>query len=453
MATRQPRKKLPAFAETPAAAGPEVATDRAGGPDQPTGSQFTGRVIVLLKEKAAQKTLSDALGLRVARASDFAASAVRVEETGGADAILFDEIGACVMTLAPDQHNKLQGMADESSSIILANEPEQIMYAINAEYWRGYRDGVTSTIDRMIAGGPDQPAEQEDEPKTVQAMKQDRATWGLQLTKTIDSKFTGRGIRIAVLDTGLDLAHPDFKGRSIVSQSFIQGQAVQDGHGHGTHVIGTSCGTATPLVMPRYGVASDVQIFAGKVLSNQGSGADAGILAGINWAVANKVHVISMSLGAPTNVGDAFSPVYEGVAQRALAAGSLIVAAAGNESQRPMIIRPVGRPANCPSILSVAALDINLRVAPFSNRGLNPNGGQVDIAGPGVNVYSTWLMPRRYNTISGTSMATPHVAGIAALWAESQKISGYALWVKIVQSARRLQLPSADVGTGLVQAP
>jgi subtilisin family serine protease len=132
----------------------------------------------------------------------------------------------------------------------------------------------------------------------------------------------------------------------------------------------------------------------------------------------------------------------------------LIVAAAGNESQRPTYIAPVGHPANCPSILAVAAIDARFLVAFFSCAGINPQGGQVDIAGPGVQIRSSWPRPRLYNTISGTSMATPHVAGIAALYAEaSRNARGRALWAALIQNARRLALPSRDVGAGLVQAP
>jgi subtilisin family serine protease len=139
-----------------------------------------------------------------------------------------------------------------------------------------------------------------------------------------------------------------------------------------------------------------------KVLSNQGSGADAGILAGIQWAITNKCPVVSMSLGAPVFPGEGFSQIFEMVAQRALAAGTLIIAAAGNDSARPGTIRPVGHPANCPSIMAVGALDVQMRVASFSNGGLNQQGGQVDIAGPGVAVRSSWPRPVLHNTISGT---------------------------------------------------
>ena len=105
--------------------------------------------------------------------------------------------------------------------------------------------------------------------------------WGLRATRVVNSRFTGRGIKVAVLDTALDLGHPDFQGRAITSQSFIAGQAVQDGNGHGTHCIGTACGSAMPPMLPRYGIAAGAQIFAGKVLSNQGRGFDSVWLRGV----------------------------------------------------------------------------------------------------------------------------------------------------------------------------
>jgi subtilisin family serine protease len=254
-----------------------------------------------------------------------------------------------------------------------------------------------------------------------------------------------------VLDTGLDLQHPDFAGRSITSQSFIPGQAVQDGHGHGTHCIGTALGPKCPPTRPRYGVAYEAQIFAGKVLSNAGSGSDSQILGGINWAMANTCEVVSMSLGAPVTAAQSFSVVFETVARRAAQAGTLIIAAAGNNGPA----QPVNHPANCPSILAVAALESNLAVANFSARGLNPNGGRVDIAGPGVSVYSTVPMPTRYGRKNGTSMATPHAAGVAALLAEvNPGVRGAALGQLLTSTCRALPgVPATDAGAGIVQAP
>ena len=168
------------------------------------------------------------------------------------------------------------------------------------------------------------------------------------------------------------------------------------------------------------------------------------ILAGMNWAIANRCAVISMSLRAP--VGP--QPSYTAAGTAALGAGCLIVAAAGNDSNRPALVAPTGAPANSPTIVAVAAVDSALRIATFSN------GGKIDIAGPGVNVFSSWPRPVLHNTISGTSMATPHVAGCAALWAQSNAfLRGAALRARLTATARHLPLPPSDVGAGLVQAP
>jgi subtilisin family serine protease len=157
-----------------------------------------------------------------------------------------------------------------------------------------------------------------------------------------------------------------------------------------------------------------------------------------------------MSLGADVRTVD---PAYEAVGRRALDAGTLIVAAAGNNANRTFGDPGfVGVPANSPSIMAIGAVDPGLQIAPFSARSQPVDGGQVDLAAPGVAVYSTWPMPIRYNTLQGTSMATPHVAGIAAVWAEATGRRGRDLWSTLVQQARRLDQPSADVGAGLVQA-
>ena len=317
------------------------------------------------------------------------------------------------------------------------------------QYFKGYRDAVNQLCDKLIGRDTDLAAE-----GLAPITGEIENTWGLQVTRVPASQFGGKGIRVCVLDTGMDESHPDFAGRHIVSQSFVAGQAVQDGNGHGTHCIGTACGPRQPGLLPRHGVASDSDIYAGKVLSNQGSGGDAGILAGIQWALTNKCEIISMSLGASVQPGQSYSQIFEQVAARALAAGSVIIAAAGNDSRRPSTIIPVSHPANCPSIMAVGAIDRHFQIAYFSCGGINPQGGQVDIVGPGVDVRSSWPRPTLYNTISGTSMATPHVAGIAALWAESNRTyRGRALLNILTQSARRLTLAAADIGAGLVQAP
>jgi subtilisin family serine protease len=434
----------------------------------PPAAGTTGRTLVLFEDGGAAaglQAVQDATGVEVAAAH------------AGGD--YFETLGVAVVDAPPEQVAQA-GVSAAGAGAILAVEAERIVYALeathyapapngqatlpqappapppvaappaaggrSAEYLRGYRDAVLHLTDGL---GPAAAAE-----VALAAIDETQATWGLQATKVVNCCRTGRGIRVAVLDTGFDQQHPDFTGRSITTQSFVAGEAVQDGHGHGTHCIGTALGPKCPGVRPRYGIAYEAEIFAGKVLSNAGSGGDAGILAGIEWAIQNGCAVVSMSLGAPTRPGQAFSRVFERVARRAQEQGTLIVAAAGNESQRPDVINPVGHPANCPSIMAVAALDSQGAIARFSNRGINPDGGQVDIAGPGVDVLSSWPMPTRSRRISGTSMATPHAAGIAALYAEQDPTArGAALGRLLTGGAQRLSLPSSDVGAGLVQAP
>lgn len=435
-----------------------------------TQPETTGRYLVLLQEDAVEagiQFLNDSAGVRnFVKATQFEGSDVTADVVEGTDTLVFDNLGVAVVTAEPDQFMAMSTMA-EGTSPIVAVEPERVVYAssdtgshppgqpitsapgnLSLEYLRGYRDAIVNLVDNVNVTA---------EPAGVKqaTLEENELTWGLQITKADQSPFSGRGIKVAVLDTGFDLTHPDFAGRQITTSSFITNEEVQDKQGHGTHCIGTACGPRTLLTPPGYGVAYNSEIYAGKVLSNRGSGSDGGILAGIQWAVANGCQVISMSLGAPTFQGQRYSRVFEAAAKRALRRGSLIIAAAGNESRRDLSrFNPVGHPANCPSIMAVGALTVELKLGFFSNRGFDWRGGQVDIAGPGVNIFSSWPMPARYNTISGTSMATPHVAGIAALYAEANPYAGpEVLWSLLTQNARRLVLPSVDVGSGLAQAP
>lgn len=425
--------------------------------------ETTGRYLVLLPDEdlgAGIQALSNATGIQgVARAADFEDHAFTTAELDSPDASVFDELGVAVVPLDPDQVQSVRASAATQNNV-LAIQPERVVYALgqglSADYLRGYSDAAAHLYEQS---GPTQAVAAALANSEVPVFNDCKETWGLKATGVVDASHSGLGIKVAVLDTGLDLTHPDFAGRVIRSKSFIPGEAVQDANGHGTHCIGTACGPKEPPTLPRYGVAYNAEIFAGKVLSNRGSGSDSGILAGIEWAVSNGCAVISMSLGAPTRPGDTFSPIYERVGQRALQRGSLIIAAAGNESTdratggRLNPPNPVGYPANAPTLMAVAALDNRLQVAPFSNGTINIDGGQVDIAGPGVEVHSAWPMPDRYKAISGTSMATPHVSGIAALYAEATGARGMELWAWLMRDAQRLGLPGTDVGIGLVQAP
>ncbi|WP_018680801.1 S8 family serine peptidase [Actinokineospora enzanensis] len=396
-------------------------------PENSPQDDTTGRYLVLLADDsvaAGTRELHRVAGIRATSTAEAAGSAY--PGAHGADGLVFDRLGVAVVDADADQAEALARAVDEPGPIA-ALEQERRVYAISA------------TIEADDAAAP--PADET------------TYTWGLQAVGAPLSKATGAGIRVAVLDTGFDAEHPDFAGRTVTTSSFVQGEDAADGHGHGTHCIGTATGPREPATRPGYGLAYQAEIFAGKVLSNEGSGNDGGILAGIAWAVSNNCHVVSMSLGATVRAGTPYSTVYESVAARALAQGTLIVAAAGNDSKRQNgVIAPVGHPANCPSILAVGAIDVATAVGWFSC-GTVDKIGAVDVVAPGVDVYSSWPRPKLYNKISGTSMATPHVAGIAALISQATGARGWELWARLAQSARRLSLVSTDVGAGLVLAP
>ncbi|MCU0803340.1 MAG: S8 family serine peptidase [Rhodobacteraceae bacterium] len=281
------------------------------------------------------------------------------------------------------------------------------------------------------------------------------ATWGLQATGALTSPFTGQGIDLCVLDTGIDLQHPDFLTRAITQRSFVAAEDVMDGNGHGTHCAGTAAGPRPKGDTPRYGAAPNANLHVGKVLSNAGSGRERDIIAGMLWAINAGCEVISMSLGRAVAAGEGPSPDYARIGALALQRGSLIIAAAGNDSARRYgHIAPVGAPANSPAIMAVAAVDQALDVAEFSCGGVNPQGGEVDIAAPGVGIYSASPRPEMYRILRGTSMACPHVAGLAALLAESDPgLRGQALWDGLTRTVRKLPLPARDVGAGLALAP
>ena len=235
-------------------------------------------------------------------------------------------------------------------------------------------------------------------------------------------KTKGAGVNVAVLDTGVDANHPDLKGRVIKEKNFTRAPSFNDRQGHGTHCAGI-VGASGDLT----GGAPEVKIYNGKVLDDGGSGGVSGIASGIDWAVTEGADVVSMSLGGPS--ADTFIPP---ALKRADAAGVIVIAAAGNEGPGA---NTDGYPARYPECVSVAACDKNKAIANFSSRGKS-----VWITGPGVNVRSTYP-GGQYATMSGTSMACPHLAGVAALWvagnpgvAKKDRPAAFRNWLKAVGS-------------------
>ncbi|EHA16874.1 S8 family serine peptidase [Halomonas sp. HAL1] len=420
----------------------------------------TGRFLISFRDGWMEEGIKSlkAQNFRVADARDFTDQAVSLEDAGDAEAMVFPELGvALVGGDALEQHGMSVLDKVSADSPIEIIEPEYFAFSEssgfkssdfknadsknsgsknsgskNSEYLRGFLRAA-STIARDL--GVDLDREDTDEGAESDAQQ---STWGLTRCRVTQSSWSGAGIKVAVLDTGMDLGHPDFAGREFVTRSFV-GEPVQDMNGHGTHCIGTACGPEAPSESTqRYGIAYEAEVFVGKVLTNSGSSTGAGVLAGLNWAIANRCEVISMSLGSQSPVQAAYTHAGEA----ALRNGCLIIAAAGNSATN------TGAPANSPTVMSVASLDPNLKPSSFSNH------GKIEIAAPGRDIFSSWPRPTRHKSISGTSMAAPHVAGCAALWAQSDdSLRGRKLWQQLMASAQELPLPESSVGEGLVQAP
>lgn len=211
---------------------------------------------------------------------------------------------------------------------------------------------------------------------------------------------TGTGVRVAVLDTGIDLSHPDLAANIAGGYNAVNPRkAPKDGNGHGTHVAGTIAAVNNSVGV--VGAAPAARLYAVKVLSDSGFGWLSDIIEGIDWSIRNGIQVINMSLGTSSD-----SQAFHDAVAAARNAGITIVAAAGNDGPADST---VNYPARYPEVIAVAATDQADTLAWFSSR-----GPEVDLAAPGVNIYSTYK-GGAYATLSGTSMAAPHVAGTAAL--------------------------------------
>lgn len=272
--------------------------------------------------------------------------------------------------------------------------------------------------------------------------------WGVSHVEAdaVWSATTGSGVKVAVVDTGIDVAHPDLTANLKGGYNAISpNRSYADDNGHGTHVAGTIAAAANSIGV--VGVAPSVDLYAVKVLGRSGSGWISDIIAGIQWAVTADVDVINMSLGS-----SAYSAAFDLACQKAIDAGVTIVAAAGNSGPG---MDTVGYPAKFERVLGVSAVGASDVIASFSSR-----GDGVDIAAPGVSIPSTYK-GQSYATLSGTSMASPHVAGVAALVLTtpvgSDDADADGAWDpvevqnRLARTAHALGA-STDYGAGLVRA-
>lgn len=325
------------------------------------------------------------------------------------------------------------------------------------------------------------------EPRKTQipasSMQQDTA-WGITAVGAHSCPFSGKGVTAAVLDTGIDSGHSAFSDVQLIEKDFT-GEGNGDKNGHGTHCAGTIFGRNVEGL--RIGVAPGIKkALIGKVLETNGGGSTEQIMSAIMWAMENGANIISMSLGMdfpgyvsalvdqgyPTELATsraleayrANTLLFERLASMVRANGSfgqpcIIIAAAGNESRRELHSDweiAVSPPAISDGIISVGALgeqEGGLGVASFSNTGVN-------ICGPGVGIISA-KTGGGLAALSGTSMATPHVAGVAALWAEKLlrigRLNALELTARLIGNARFSDLKEGfdpfDIGAGMVKAP
>jgi subtilisin family serine protease len=458
-------------------------------PRTPRAARANQRCLITLATKkgaldAGMKKLKNKAGIkRVVRADDFHGSAMRMKELDSADAVLFPKLGYAVVYCDHELCGKIAGLKDKAITKVhsaprfymLGNPPP-----FSLEYLRGYRDAVNHLYDwaaGQAAPAPPAIIPAPPAPLTAQAFTapeergftpdvvsgdEGEATWGLQITGVMQSTETGAGIKIALLDTGIDQLHPDFGGRSPRINSFIADEPGSDRIGHGTHCAGTIWGNRDSSGR-RIGIAPDAELFVGKVLGGlAGFGEVESVFAGIEWALDQGCDIVSMSLGSediedPQRLAE--------LGQRADKKGCLLIAAAGNNADREnSSFGAVENPANGDAVLAVAALDRQpgrsltepidraVRIWNYSAASSGSQGGRVDIAAPGAAVYSAWPGGKHF-VASGTSMATPHVAGIAALWAEKTGLRGKALWQKMIDAAQPLNISPDEVGAGLVMAP
>jgi subtilisin len=272
----------------------------------------------------------------------------------------------------------------------------------------------------------DQPSVQAETVPVGVAQVKAPAAWG---------NSQGKGIRVGVVDTGIDFNHPDLKPNYVGGVSFVPGAPTpMDDNSHGTHCAGTIAAAINGVGV--VGVAPQAALYAAKVLDKNGSGQFSWVIAGIDWCIQHQMRIVSMSLGASSAPG-----ALQTVCNAAWNKGLLLVAAAGNASPPPPPPAPgnVMFPAKYKNVIAVSAIDSANVIAAFSCR-----GPEVDVCAPGVNVLST-VPGGGYGTKSGTSMACPHVSGVAAVtWGAHRFSKNEEIWNLLASTVDNLGLPGWD---------
>ena len=266
--------------------------------------------------------------------------------------------------------------------------------------------------------------------------------------------FEGQGVRVAVVDTGIDPDHPDFEGRIVAMQDFTQsGGSGRDGNGHGTHVSSTIGGSGEASGGKYIGVAPEVELLAAKVLRDDGSGMTSDVMAGVEWAVQQNAHVINLSLGS--NVRCDGTDALSALCDQAVAQGVVVCVAAGNAGPGA---GTVGSPGCARNVITIGATTDTDQVTSFSSRGPTSDGRvKPDVCFPGYNIVAARAkgtamgtpVDAYYTSASGTSMATPHAAGASALLLQALPgLTPEQVKARLMGSAIDLGLDSNTQGSG-----
>ncbi|MEM7621234.1 MAG: S8 family serine peptidase [Pseudomonadota bacterium] len=422
---------------------------------QDANSETTGRAIIRFRENASINTIKSKIkkltGRETISSSDYETNTYSaLGQLDHSNAFLIEELKLTLLDEFDKEDNSLQMLSRDRG---IGIRPEYYMYPITQlsyeerlKAW--YHEGI-SLLNEQIHHLPSESLN-----RNVETFHRERNYWNLEATNVLPSDASGKGIKVAILDTGLNIDHPDFKGRNIEEQSFVSGERndIKDYIGHGTHCTGIAVGPKCPSSshVSRYGIAYEADIYAGKVLAKNGKGSETEVIMGILAAIKANCDIISLSLGMSFPPEGYDITEYERIAKRALDNDCIIVAASGNDSERSNnIISRVNVPACANKILAVGALDQKLNIADFSSG----SEEKVDIYAPGVNIVSAGL-EKSYYKDEGTSMAAPHVAGIAALIAESDPhLRGETLLEAVQKSVQKIEQDSKGASINLVSAP
>ncbi|CAM5340997.1 S8 family serine peptidase [Streptomyces violaceorubidus] len=310
------------------------------------------------------------------------------------------------------------------------------------EFWREFTRGGTG-VDGVWLDG-----------RVTAAMAESNAQIGTP--EAWQAGLTGKGVTVAVLDSGVDAGHPDLAGRIAQSRSFIPGEEVADRHGHGTHVTSTVGGSGAASDGKEKGVAPGATLAVGKVLDDEGFGSESEIIAGMEWAARDvDADIVSMSLGS-TEPSDGTDPMAEAVDTLSRETGALFVIAAGNTGSPSSI----GSPGAADAALTVGAVDSADQAAWFTSAGprYGDNALKPDLSAPGVGILAARSRLAEgsgdYTSMDGTSMATPHIAGVAALLAEEHPDwSGARLKDALMSTSKELDASVYQLGAGRVSVP